>query len=169
LVAGRRGQLERAGGFWGVDTGPNPTDRAKKGTKHHLIVDGGGIPLNATVTAANRNDVTQLVPLVAGIKLAVAGADGEDRMPARVLGDRAYRSAKHHAVLRWLGTEPVVAAPGSPHGSGLGRERYVVEQTIAILHQNRRLKVRYEKRSDIHKAFLTLACIKLCAGRLLNP
>ena len=133
------------------------------------MVDGGGVPLNATVTAANRHDVTQPVPLVAGTKLVVPGEGGEDRMPARVLGDRAYWSADHHAVLRWMGTEPVVARPGSPHGSGLGVERYVVEQTIAVLHQNRRLKVRYEKRSDIHKAFLTLACIRICAARLLAP
>ncbi len=133
------------------------------------MVDGGGVPLNATVTAANRHDVTQLIPLVAGTKLVVPGPDGEDRMPARVLGDRAYGSAERHAVWRWMGAEPAVAAPGSPHGSGLGRERYVVEQTIALLHQNRRLKVRYEKRSDIHKAFLTLACIRICAHRLLAP
>jgi hypothetical protein len=44
----------------------------------------------------------------------------------------------------------------------------VVEQTIAAVHQNRRLKVRYEKRSDIHQAFLTLACIKICCNRLLD-
>lgn len=121
------------------------------------------------MTAANRNDVTRLPPLVAGIKPAVPTPGGEDRLPARVPGDRAYRSAKHHAVLRWLGTEPVAAAPGSPHGSGLGRERYVVERTIANRHRNRRLKVRCEKRSDIRKAFLTLARIKICARRLLNP
>src|SRR5262249_35125725 len=29
----------------GEKTGPNPTDRAKPGSKHHLIIDGGGIPL----------------------------------------------------------------------------------------------------------------------------
>ena len=133
------------------------------------MVDAAGVPLNATVTAANRHDVNELVPLVAGIKLVVPGPDGEDRLPARVLGDRAYWSAGHHALLRWMGTEPVVARPGSPHGSGLGVERYVVERTIANLHQNRRLRVRYERRSDIHRAFLTLACIKLCSYRLLAP
>ncbi len=133
------------------------------------MADGGGVPPNAPVTAANRPDVTALIPLVAGTKLVVPGPDGEDRMPDRVLGDRAYSSAGHHAVLRWMGAEPVVARRGDPHGSGLGRERYVVERTIAILHQNRRLKVRYEKRSDIHKAFLTPACIRTCAHRLLAP
>jgi hypothetical protein len=31
--------------FLGVRTGPNPTDRAKRGTKHHLIADARGISL----------------------------------------------------------------------------------------------------------------------------
>ena len=34
----------------GEDTGPNPTDRGKKGRKHHVVVDAQGIPLSATAT-----------------------------------------------------------------------------------------------------------------------
>ncbi len=44
--------------------GPSPVDRARPGSKHHLLVDATGIPLAWTVTSGNRNDVTQLVPLV---------------------------------------------------------------------------------------------------------
>ena len=129
------------------------------GTEHHVTADGAGPPLNATVT--------QFVSLVAGTKLVVPAPGGADLLPARVLGDRAYRSAGYHAVLRWLGTEPVVARPGSPHGSGLRVEQYVVERTIANPHQNRRLKVRYEERPDTHKEFLTLARVKNLRYRLL--
>jgi transposase len=39
----------------GEDTGPNPTDRSKSGSKHHVLTDAQGIPLSATVTAANVN------------------------------------------------------------------------------------------------------------------
>jgi hypothetical protein len=42
LVTGRRGWQFRASGFWGLQTGPNPTDRAKLGSKRHLICDGRG-------------------------------------------------------------------------------------------------------------------------------
>jgi transposase len=42
------------------------------------------------------------------------------------------------------------------HGSGLGRWRWVIERTFAWLHQFRRLRVRYDKRPDIHEAFLSL-------------
>src|SRR5271169_6231620 len=44
----------------GEDTGPNPTDRSKSGTKHHVVTDAQGIPLNVIVTAANVPDVTQV-------------------------------------------------------------------------------------------------------------
>jgi len=38
-------------------TGPNPTDRAKLGTKRHLLTDGQGIPLSVVITAANTHDM----------------------------------------------------------------------------------------------------------------
>lgn len=40
--------------------GRNPTDREKKGSKRHLLVDGHGVPLSLIVTGANRHDVSQL-------------------------------------------------------------------------------------------------------------
>src|SRR5712671_2937244 len=48
----------------GEKTGPNPTDRRKPGSKHHLCTDGQGIPLATSTTAANVHDVKQLLPLV---------------------------------------------------------------------------------------------------------
>jgi transposase len=39
----------------GDQTGPNPTDRAKRGSKRHLICDGRGVPLAVRLTGANRN------------------------------------------------------------------------------------------------------------------
>lgn len=84
------------------------------------------------------------------------------RRPDRVQGDRAYGSARHRRELRRRGIQPVLAQPRQPHGSGLGVYRWVVERTIAWLHKNRRLRVRYERRADIHEAFLTLGCILIC-------
>ena len=51
----------------GEKTGPNPTDRHKPGSKHHVITDARGIPLAVILTGANRHDVTQLLPLVEAI------------------------------------------------------------------------------------------------------
>ena len=48
--------------------------------------------------------------------------------------------------------------------AGLDRWRWVVERTFAWLNQFRRLRVRYEKRADIHEAFLS--CALICWQRL---
>ena len=84
----------------------------------------------------------------------------------RVAGAPRRGTIVNEGLARWMGIEPRIAQQRTGHGSGLGRQRYVVEQTIAAVHQNRRLKIRYEKREDIHLAFLTLACVKLCWYRL---
>jgi len=55
-----------------------------------------------------------------------------------------------------------LAKRNTEQGSGLGRWRWVVEQTFAWLNQFRRLRVRYEKRADIHEPFLTLGCALIC-------
>jgi transposase len=61
---------------------------------------------------------------------------------------------------------PFLAIRNTPHGSELGRWRWVVERTFAWLNQFRLLRLRYEKRADIHKAFLSLACTLICWSRL---
>jgi hypothetical protein len=38
----------------------------------------------------------------------------------------------------------------------------VVERTLAWLNRFRRLTIRYERRADIHEAFLQLGCILIC-------
>ena len=58
------------------------------------------------------------------------------------------------------------AAPNT--GSVLGQYRWVVEQTFALLHWFRRLRIRWEIRDDIHEAFLRLACASICLRRLTS-
>lgn len=88
------------------------------------------------------------------------------RRPASLLGDRAYRSKPAHAQLRRHRIRPLVGAKGSSHGSGLGKQRWVVERTISWLHQHRRLRIRYERRADIHEAFVSIACSLICLRAL---
>ncbi|MER6421112.1 IS5 family transposase [Streptomyces sp. NPDC001137] len=141
----------------GPKSGPSPVDRARPGSKHHLIVDAQGIPLAVSLTGGNRNDVTQLLPLIDKIP-AVAGTVGRPRhRPDALLADRGYDHDKYRRLLWQRGIRPVIAERGQPHGSGLGIFRYVVERTIAWLHGFRRLRIRWERRDDIHEAFLGLA------------
>ena len=75
-------------------------------------------------------------------------------------------SRAHRRTLSARGITLFVAPPGAAHGSGLGRKRWVVERTFAWLHQFKRLRVRYERRADLHRAFLTLGCCVICARML---
>jgi transposase len=157
-----------AGRFWGAKTGPNPTDRRKKGSKHHLVTDANGIPLSVILTGANRHDVTQLLPLVDSIP-AIAGKVGRPiQRPDCVLGDRGYDSEPHRRELRRRGIVPFLAERRTENGSGLGIYRWVIERSLSWLHQNRRLRIRYERRDDIHEAFMTVGCIKICWNHLVN-
>jgi transposase len=76
--------------------------------------------------------------------------------------DRAYDSKRHRKELRDRHIVPKIARQKTGHGSGLGRERWIVERTISWLHANRYLARRHARRADIHEAMLTLACAKIC-------
>ncbi|MFJ3311054.1 IS5 family transposase [Streptomyces sp. NPDC086549] len=152
----------------GPKTGPSPVDRARTGSKHHLITEAHGIPLAASLTGGNRNDVTQLIPLIEAIP-PVRGRRGRPRRrPEALYADRGYDHDKYRKQVRAVGITPVIARRGTEHGSGLGVHRWVVEQSFALLHWFRRLRIRWEIRDDIHEAFLSLACSIICWRRLRN-
>jgi transposase len=166
VVAGDRRLQPRAGEKGGSQTGPSPVDRARNGSKHHLLVDATGIPLAFSVTGGNRNDVTQLIPLLDAVP-AVAGQPGRPRRrPDSVIADRGYDHDKYRRLVRERGVEPLIARRQTEHGSGLGTQRWVVERTFAWLHNFKRLLVRYERRADIHHALLALGCCLVCFRRL---
>jgi hypothetical protein len=68
-----RARCRRKGGS---ETGPSPVERGRPGCKHHLLVDATGIPLAFSPTGGNRNDVTQLIPLLDGVPPCVARSVG---------------------------------------------------------------------------------------------
>ena len=114
------------------------------------------------LTQANRNDVTQLEPLLEAIP-AIAGQCGAPkRKPQLIQADRGYDSEPLRKRLAARGIDTQIARRNTPHGSGLGRTRWVVERTIAWLHQFRRLRVRYERLPSLHEAFLMLGACMIC-------
>ena len=145
MVAGGDRQLACAGVWGGAKTGPSPVDRSRSGSKHHLIACGRGTPLAASLSGGNLNDITQMLPLVDAIP-PVRGRRGRPRRrPRQLYGDRAYHSRQGRRDLRRRG----------------------IQARIAWLHQYRRLRVRYERRDDIHEAFLAIGCSLICL-KLLN-
>ncbi|MFC9746182.1 transposase [Streptomyces niveus] len=146
LVTGLRGWFPHPREKGGSDTGPSPVDRRKTGSKHHLICDGRGTPLKVITTAANVNDVTQTLALVDGIPpggAAPAGpaADLKLCLVTRDTTPTPTATRRHRRIL------PIISRKGSPNIKGLGKLRYVVEQTFALLHHFKRLAVRWERRT----------------------
>lgn len=166
LVQGGGRQLPSTSDEGRPKTGPSPVDRAKTGSKHHVITDGAGIPLAILLTGGNRHDVTQLLNLLDAIPPVHGKRGRPKRRPTAVYADRAYDSNPHRTALNNLGITPHLARKGTKHGSGLGVHRWVVEQTIALLHWFRRLRIRWEIRDDIHEAFMSIACSIICYRRL---
>jgi transposase len=157
-----RGQPELPRCFWGLLTGKNPTDRAKKGTKRHLLVDGQGTPLALRLTGANRNESLEALNLVDDIP-PIRGQRGRPRRkPKALYGDRQYGTPRNHQGLKERGIEDHLAQPRTPHGSGLGKIRWIVESALSWVGQARRLKIRYEKLAAMHRAFHYLQLARIC-------
>lgn len=90
------------------------------------------------------------------------------RRPDAVVADKAYHSTYREVMLHVKGIQPLLPRRGTDEDQGLGQLRWVVERTIAWLHQFRRLRVRYERRADIHQAFLSIGCIIICFRTLIR-
>jgi transposase len=140
-------------------TGPNPTDRGKAGTKHHVVASTDGLPLAAVPSAANVHD-TRLFPHLLRLAQVVCAAIG------RLYADAAYDSAENRQLRRQDGIQPCIREVGEPHGSGLGSVRCIVEHDCAWLLANKRLDRRQDRLGRMILALLTTACIFIIAHRI---
>ena len=140
-------------------TGPNPTDRAKQGTKYNVAVDGDGVPVACVATAANVNDTLVFERLF----LAAFAVMARIRT---VFADKGYDAEGHRELCRFFGVTPQIYLRGQPPGSGLGQRRWPVERSNAWVLENKRLALRYDRLGFIIQSLLQSACIFLVAGRL---
>ncbi|WP_406319401.1 IS5 family transposase [Streptomyces sp. NBC_00118] len=150
----------------GPATGPSPVDRGKVGSKHHMIVEAHGIPLATTLTGGNRNDVTQLIPLIQAVP-PIRGKGGQPlRRPKHLYADRGYDHEVYRYKVRRFQITPHIARRGPGTAPAPGVYCWVVEGAIALLQWFRRLRTRWEIRDDIHHTFVTLGCAVICWRRL---
>src|SRR3982751_5402326 len=119
-------------------TGPNPTDRGKRGTKYHIATRGDGVPVACAATAANVND-TLLFERLFLTAFAVVAKIGT------VFADKGYDAEHDRELCRTFGAEPRLDKRGRPRGSGLGKRRWPVERSNARLLENERLALRYDR------------------------
>lgn len=153
-------QVRAFGG--GEATGPSPVDRGKTGSKHTLMVDRQGVPLAIRTAPANRSDHAEIIPIVLDFP-RIGGTPGRPKEhPDELYADRGYDSDAAGALLGWLGIVPHIGKRNTPHGSGLGTIRWVVERTISWLKGLRRMRVRYDRLAVIQDAWDHLAAAVIC-------
>ena len=84
------------------------------------------------------------------------------KRPGKLHADKGYDYPRCRAHLKRRRIIDRIARRGIESSTRLGRHRWVVERTLSWLNRFRRLKVRYERRADIHQAFLSLGCALIC-------
>ena len=151
-------QRHRQGAKRGDLTGPNPTDRAKSGTKRHVLADGRGVPLGLTISGANVPDMRMALPT-----LDWAAADAprsQERRPENCCLDKGYDYKVVDDGLRRRGIVGHTRRRGEPPLLGWykGRaRRWVVERTNSWHNRFRGLLIRWERKGDNYLALCQLA------------
>ncbi|MBV7337540.1 IS5 family transposase [Chloroflexi bacterium TSY] len=145
----------------GEKTGPNPTDRAKQGTKRSLLTDGAGIPLGIEIEGANRNDMKMVDQTLASIPIERPEPTAE--APQHLCLDKGYDYDEvretvaqwgYTAHIRSRGEEQIDKASIPNYRS----RRWVVERTFSWMNRFRRILVRWEKKSQNFLALVHFSC-----------
>lgn len=147
----------------GRETGKNPTDRAKLGTKVHILVDQRGAPLAIQVSGANRSDKWYVTALILGVLV---------RRPTSTqhfCADKAYDSQDIHIFVTQQGyvpqikhrrrrNEPKEDSCPIPGEVRYPPRRWVVERTLGWLTKRRSIRIRWSKKPENWIALVQLAC-----------
>jgi transposase len=130
------------------------------------VVDRAGTPLCGVLSGANRNDHLLLEAALDAIPPIRRPRGRPRRRPDKLHADKAYDYPTCRRACRRRHIKARLARRGIDSSRRLGRHRWVVERTLAWLNRFRRLTIRYERRADIHQAFLTLGCAIICFQQL---
>ena len=147
----------------GPATGPNPTDRAKKGTKRHLLTEGHGLPIGLVVTGANRHDKTQVEAVLDSMPLPAPVPNPEH--PQHFCADKGYDYDDVRSVIRFWGYTEHIKSRGQEAEAlqlpGFRARRWVCERTHSWMNRFRRILIRWEKKIENYIAFLHLTCANI--------
>jgi putative transposase len=154
--------------FAGDKRGPNPTDRAKPGTKKHVIVEQHGGPLGVVIAGANVNDHKLLEATIDAI---VIQRPDPESVTQHLCLDKAYDNQTGEAACAAGGYVPHIRRIGEEKLDGRGNKthparRWVVERTLAWLQRCRAILIRYDKKSQNDLGIVQLACTLLWYRRL---
>ena len=145
----------------GEQSGPNPTDRAKRGRNVRFSARRGGVPLGLACDGANRNDHKLLKATIDS--LPVARPQPTAAAPQGLCLDAGYDNAQSRELLDEYGFAAHIRGRGEEireklQTPGWKARRWVVEACHSWLNRNRALLIRWSKKAQNHLALLQLAC-----------
>lgn len=125
-------------------------------TKVHAVTDALGNPVRFILTGGQRNDITQINPLLAGLR-----AD-------HVLADKGYDGQRAMDAIVATGAKPVVprrvtTATWRSFDAVLYQDRNLIERFFNKIKHFRRIATRYDKLARNYAGFLNLvAALRSC-------
>ena len=157
----------------GEKTGPNPTDRGKRGVKRSLLTEAQGIPVGLALAGANRHDMKLVRARLESLPAPRPAPSAAH--PQGMCLDKGYDFAEVRRTLDEFGFTAHIRSRGEEaqaieREAGFKARRWVVERTHSWLNRFRRILIRWDKSPDNYIAFLHFACalIALRAAGLLG-
>jgi transposase len=143
----------------GEAVGPNPTDRAKQGTKRSILTDGAGVPIGLAIAGANRVDFKMARETVLSIP---KDRPSPTRLtPQGMCLDKGFDFDEVRFLLKEFKFTPHIRARGEEvkaiTGEGHKARRWVVERAHSWMNRFRRILVRWEKKIETYTAMVHFA------------
>jgi putative transposase len=154
----------------GEKTGPNPTDRAKKGVKRSLLTESSGVPVGLAIDGANRHDCKMAKATIKSIP--IKRPKPTKKKSQGMCLDKGYDSGEVRDRVKEFGYTAHISsrreeAQAIKRQAGFKARRWVVERTHSWMNRFRRILTRWEKKPENYLAFLHFVCAVItfrCSG-----